>query len=1219
MAASSFSIWYKFDEQTSDNTYMLFYNRDGQHIRLSGNGSTRTVTAGNKNVAITNAFSSDSDFTSWHHYSFVQEDGGEALFYVDGELAGSVSNPGTNSVNSSLPTDSYIGGSGAEGRFDDFRSFKRKLTFREVEYLYNGGTFGGRSELALGPAPIDVAKGSESAAEASSLQIEINLPVQSIEVRAENSRVAVPVPVVSDNAQSQAQCEQVDVSENKFRVDGDPIIVGDKNTTSLERAVLEFSIEGVSTVEPVLLSMDIESVQGSFLAKVKRWTSDYPTTKQELESGSFTNSNSVSFQPSTGQVELDVTQLVIDTKASGSTIMRLMLEEQPTGTNVYYQIDNSTNAPSLKFFPTIEIEVDSAQSSSQVLAFNIPYELEVDSAEASSQFEEPLVFTQRLDIESAQSQANANYVAGFGVNLSLSPDDVESNSQAEQFKVRTNYLIIGDIIDFSGQSQAKPVDESPFFSSEFTPYDSSQSSYSQPESGGGTAFVNIRPDDVASVKVDIAIQGSGQFAIRSGGVTYATSSTDGLVVAEIPIGASDYSLEFNGTGAIKSIAVELAPFTADNVESPSNVQGVDVEVNATARDIESQAEVSLVNPSFSDFYVSGSFESGLDGWNIDGTVNTWERGEFGVAHDGTHTLRIPADSGIGHTISYGINTNTQGISQFRGHIYLEGSFSTFAGVEILDSDNNVVKSITSSNSASNTWIDFAIEVPKSADATAASDLTYTIRALPHPSLSGQYIHFDDFGFRAINTRLLVDGSQSSSINENVVLGINNIGGTAQDAQSQAEASQVSITIPATTDSAQSQAQASTVAVGRAIDLELGSLDISSEAASVTLSGDAVLLVDSAQSQSEGRKYNLDISPPDIQSFSNVSAITIGFSFDVEMDSASSAAQAEGVSVSGRSGLLVDSVKAIVEAQNVGVGSSFNLDMDSAESAVEMSKVGVASTVLIDPSLVKLCTPGGDSEDVVTGLAGEDIQKGEVVRLTGEDLYLLASSQTEEDSIYDGIAVTNAVAGEPVVVAVAGTVIIGSVLDANSMYILSPRKGRLKKANEVNGGEYISLVGIATGSDRLRLGNDFQSLLMTNFSPEPASGIYIEPVDATLTIENVVPNASRTSATEEILIGDLLNRNGDLTDSSLLSKSSFSGMAVSPAEVDCSYAFVPAGANVDLGSELLVANTIYVVSRRRGKMMPAEELESGDYATVVGIAVSERNIVLGSISKGTLAV
>ena len=35
----------------------------------------------------------------------------------------------------------------------------------------------------------------------------------------------------------------------------------------------------------------------------------------------------------------------------------------------------------------------------------------------------------------------------------------------------------------------------------------------------------------------------------------------------------------------------------------------------------------------------------------------------------------------------------------------------------------------------------------------------------------------------------------------------------------------------------------------------------------------------------------------------------------------------------------------------------------------------------------------------------------------------------------------------------------------TMYILSPRKGRLKKASEVNG-EYISLVGIATGSDRL---------------------------------------------------------------------------------------------------------------------------------------------------------
>ena len=165
---------------------------------------------------------------------------------------------------------------------------------------------------------------------------------------------------------------------------------------------------------------------------------------------------------------------------------------------------------------------------------------------------------QRLDIDSAQSQANANYVAGFGVNLAVSPVGSSSQSEAEQFKIATNYLIIGDSIDFTGQSRkACTRVRSPALISRLRQL---AVRHSQPSSGGGTALVNIRPDDVATVKGHIH-SGVGPFN-RSGGVIYAMSSTDGLVVAEIPISASDYSLEFNGTGAIKSVEVEPS-FTAE--------------------------------------------------------------------------------------------------------------------------------------------------------------------------------------------------------------------------------------------------------------------------------------------------------------------------------------------------------------------------------------------------------------------------------------------------------------------------------------------------------------------------------------------------------------------------------------------------------------------------------------------------------------------------------
>jgi hypothetical protein len=197
--------------------------------------------------------------------------------------------------------------------------------------------------------------------------------------------------------------------------------------------------------------------------------------------------------------------------------------------------------------------------------------------------------------------------------------------------------------------------------------------------------------------------------------------------------------------------------------------------------------------------------------------------------------------------------------------------------------------------------------------------------------------------------------------------------------------------------------------------------------------------------------------------------------------------------------------------------------------------------------------------------------------------------------------------------------MGDGLATNNLYILSTVPGKIKKATFVNAGEYISVVGMAISNSRITLGTDFQSLLMTNSNEIAPAGKYIEPVDASLVIEDVVPSASRTNAKEEILVGDLINRKGNLSEANTITNSSFQGMAVSAAQQDCSYAIVGARANVDLGGSLLDKNMVYVVSPRRGKMMPITELDIGDYATIVGIAVSDRNIVLGSIAKGTLAV
>jgi hypothetical protein len=556
------------------------------------------------------------------------------------------------------------------------------------------------------------------------------------------------------------------------------------------------------------------------------------------------------------------------------------------------------------------------------------------------------------------------------------------------------------------------------------------------------------------------------------------------------------------------------------------------------------------------------------------------------------------------------------LSEFRGHFYLQGSFGLFGGVEILDGDDNIIKTFTGSNTDTNQWIEFAIETPKSTTSGSADDNVYKINVIPNPGLTGHYVHFDDFGFRSINTRLEATGSQSSSVLSNVGIGINNIGSTAASVESSSEAKSVLFAVPATTDSAQASSQASSVALVSDRLLSIGSIESGSEIESVTLSGDSVLQVDSAQSITEIPALS-DV--PNLAAQSQASNVRLSVRFDSVMESAQSSAQASRPSVSGTSVLIVSSAESKSNAEQAIAKMDFALGTDSVESDAQVRSFGVQSSVFIDPDSVSLCTPAGEAENVVTGIAGEDISKGEVVRSTGDDSYFLASAETELDSLYDGIAVTNAVAGEPLVVATSGTVIFGSgSLSANSLYVLSTRKGRLKKASYISTGEYISLVGIATDNDRIKMGADFQSLILPNQSPSEPAGSFVEPVDAKLVIEQTAPRAGRAEAQEEVVIGDVIARNGKLSENTSIGTSSFLGVAVSLAEPSCTYAYVPAGANVDLGSELLRKNGIYVVSPRRGKMMLSEELDAGQYATIVGIALTQRNILLGSIAKGTLA-
>ena len=74
-----------------------------------------------------------------------------------------------------------------------------------------------------------------------------------------------------------------------------------------------------------------------------------------------------------------------------------------------------------------------------------------------------------------------------------------------------------------------------------------------------------------------------------------------------------------------------------------------------------------------------------------------------------------------------------------------------------------------------------------------------------------------------------------------------------------------------------------MALTSSVDILVDSAIAAAEAHALALSGDSVLGVDSAQSSMELRKFNLAISPPDLESRSFVEEFKLGIEFDVDID------------------------------------------------------------------------------------------------------------------------------------------------------------------------------------------------------------------------------------------------------------------------------------------------------------------------------------------------
>lgn len=121
---------------------------------------------------------------------------------------------------------------------------------------------------------------------------------------------------------------------------------------------------------------------------------------------------------------------------------------------------------------------------------------------------------------------------------------------------------------------------------------------------------------------------------------------------------------------------------------------------------------------------------------------------------------------------------------------------------------------------------------------------------------------------------------------------------------------------------------------------------------------------------------------------------------------------------------------------------------------------------------------GASAATKTGTAGAAIAAGDIVYLdtatTGKWQLADSDAATAEargQTGNIGIALNSAAANQPVVVQTDGQVTLGAVLTAGTAYYLSDTPGKLCPVADISGGDYFTLVGLASSTSVLNI--DFQ--------------------------------------------------------------------------------------------------------------------------------------------------
>lgn len=607
----------------------------------------------------------------------------------------------------------------------------------------------------------------------------------------------------------------------------------------------------------------------------------------------------------------------------------------------------------------------------------------------------------------------------------------------------------------------------------------------------------------------------------------------------------------------------------------------------------------------------------------------WQRTDADSVHGDFSMGGSLFKSGDNNILQKSFDTSSYGYTEFRFSLKFYSSSSAFpslGGIDLFINGSRAMKIVSWANGTDiplNEWKQFAVFIPPSTDNVIEFRL---LQSSSFPDARGsliddaaQKVFLDEYGFRDVAVDLDPDSVQSKSSTAGASVGINDILIDAEDIESASAVSEADINVPATTDNAESDSNAENVVLSLDIDLLIDSSESQEENESVLLAGHAPLLVDSAQTSTQLRKFGMDISPPDVESMSQNEDVRLSVRHSTSLDSVESETNASGMIVSGRSVAFTDSAESIVENESLAIASDRSLTVDSAESQSQLLGFGVAQTILFNPDDISVCTPVGNDESIFATTAGEAIGKGDLVTVLENDTAFQSIATDQSLSIYTGFAITSAAQGERVIVVEAGDVKVGAdKLSPNQMYIVSLKKGRIRHASEIGSGEYLSVVGIAISSSVLRIGSSFTSLLLTATSDSEANNnsVDVDPASVKMDDSQVIPSVTSGQVSESVDIGDVVTRSLARADASSESLSSFGGVAMSDALADCTVAVCNDG-DVFVGANALEKNQIYAVSRQPGNMMLASDWQSGDYATVIGMAIDSDTLRLGEVEKGTL--